>query len=369
MTHLCTATMAGLATMSFASSVFAQAQTVTGKQVAGDKPGFIVPGYKMDLLMGPIEGLTTAWHSAPQQTAIPLGTVVEFRVNAPVGATVSWQNAVQTLRTDSSAFAVAICTQPGVDTIGCRVDYNGNRYKADLEWNVVPVQVSDIVVRSLKVQEESIGEPPRVTGMELNQWTMGHYFGDSVAAVTEISEGRYITSINNGITVNADVYPAEFAPLVEWRDNGVAKSLGASNYLSLNTIGTHRLEAGRPAASDSVDVVTYKTVITSHDVQPVINDPNQEFFPEGVKIGVVAETIPAGYESHITWIASTKYGEASPVTGQGPVFYTVFRGTVGTEANGKLFQWLGVKADNNAMGQDQKGGACCLMDGTCIDSV
>ena len=35
---------------------------------------------------------------------------------------------------------------------------------------------------------------------------------DLVAAVTEISEGRYITSINNGITVNADVYPAEFAP-------------------------------------------------------------------------------------------------------------------------------------------------------------
>jgi hypothetical protein len=361
--------MAGLATMSFASSVFAQATSVTGKQVAGDKPGFIVSGYKMNLQVGPIEGLTTAWHTAPQQTAIPLGSVVEFRVNAPIGATVSWQNAVQTLRTDSSAFAVAICTQPGVDNIGCRVDFNGNRYKADLEWNVVPVQLSDIVVRSLNVQEESITALPHLTGMDLNIWSMGHYFGDSVASVTQISDGRYITSINNGITVHADVYPAEFAPIVEWRDNGVAKALGASNNLSLNTIGAHRLDAGRPAASETVDVVTYKTVITSHNVQPIINDPNQEFFPEATKIGVIAETIPAGYESHITWIASTKYGEVSPALGHGPVFYTVFRATVGTEPNGQLFQWLGVKADNHAMGQDQKGGACCLMDGTCLDTV
>ena len=169
--------------------------------------------------------------------------------------------------------------------------------------------------------------------------------------------------------MQAAVTPSAFAPLVEWRSNGVAKALGATNELSFSTTGLQRIDVGRPAAAGTVDIVTYETVITSHNVQPIINNPNQEFFPEAVKIGVEAKTIPAGYEHLITWVSSTKYGEATPVTGSGPVFYTVFRGTVGVEPNGQLFQWLGVKADNHAMGQDQKGGACCLADGSCIEAV
>jgi len=40
--------------------------------------------------MGPVEGLTTVWHTAPAVTSIPLGTVVQFQQDAPPSATVTW---------------------------------------------------------------------------------------------------------------------------------------------------------------------------------------------------------------------------------------------------------------------------------------
>jgi len=40
--------------------------------------------------MGPVEGLTTVWHTAPAVTSMPLGTVVQFQQDAPPSATVTW---------------------------------------------------------------------------------------------------------------------------------------------------------------------------------------------------------------------------------------------------------------------------------------
>ncbi len=45
------------------------------------------------LSIGPIEGLTTAWHTAPAETAIPLGITLQFRQPAPPEATVVWTGA------------------------------------------------------------------------------------------------------------------------------------------------------------------------------------------------------------------------------------------------------------------------------------
>ncbi|MEM7228908.1 MAG: hypothetical protein AAF432_08845 [Planctomycetota bacterium] len=370
LTHLCCATFAGLATMSVALPAFGQAaqslsgsnQGVSGKVTNG------LPGYKIEVLMGPIDGLTTGWHKVPEQTAMPLGTVVELRASVPEAAAVTWSNAYQTLRTDTTSFATAVLTNTGMTPVSVRVDFQGKRYKADLMWDVQPVALQDIGVANIRVVEETIVDP-HLDGMALNNWTMDHYFGASVASVTELLPGRYLTSIQKNVTVEADVHPAEFAPLVEWRDNGVAKRLGTSVTLPINTVGLHALEAGRPGKSAEADVIAYQTVITSHNVQPIINDPDQEYFEEGTKIGLTAVTIPAGYEEHITWMTSTKYGTAEPVLGSGPNFYCVFNSTVGHEADGSMFQWLGVKADNHVMGQDQKSGACCLPDGSCFEAV
>jgi len=260
MAHLCCAMLAGIGTSTIASSAFAQVDSLvkTGQSQA-PKDVLSVANYKMELLMGPIDGLTTAWHPAPTETAVPLGTVVEFKVNAPEGAVVQWENAVQTLQSDNAAYAVAICSSPGVDSITCRVNYEGQRFSKELSWDVIPVQASDMIIREVTIREETL-EAPALHGMELNLWTMSKFFGASIADIEQVEDGRYVTSVRRAMQVHADVFPPEFAPLVEWRANGVAKGLGASRILSVNEAGMHQLSAGRPDAPASLDLVTYETV-------------------------------------------------------------------------------------------------------------
>ena len=65
---------------------------------------------------------------------------------------------------------------------------------------------------------------------------------------------------------------------------------------------------------------------------------------------ITAVTDPPGYEDHVTWLSSTKYGTGFPITGQGPTFTVQFDDTWGGEG----FQWLGVKADGVLFNQDRK---------------
>ena len=45
------------------------------------------------LWIGPITGLTTAWHEAPLETGIPVGTTVQLKQDAPANAVVTWVGA------------------------------------------------------------------------------------------------------------------------------------------------------------------------------------------------------------------------------------------------------------------------------------
>ena len=82
--------------------------------------------------------------------------------------------------------------------------------------------------------------------------------------------------------------------------------------------------------------------------------PEGDIVPEGVPVTFTAVTEPPGYEEDITWLATTKYGTGVPILGRGPTFTTQFDNTFGPHPDGGLWQWLGVKADNAAAGQDQK---------------
>ncbi|MGH2628329.1 MAG: hypothetical protein ACRDHY_16955, partial [Anaerolineales bacterium] len=47
------------------------------------------------LYIGPIPGLTTSWHPAPASTALPVGSLLRFKREVPVGGSVAWSGAVE----------------------------------------------------------------------------------------------------------------------------------------------------------------------------------------------------------------------------------------------------------------------------------
>ena len=64
----------------------------------GDLPlDFLVPPANR-LFIGPIEGLTTVYHYAPTEIAVPLGTTVKLLCPAPPGATVECHSLVGVMR-------------------------------------------------------------------------------------------------------------------------------------------------------------------------------------------------------------------------------------------------------------------------------
>ena len=134
---------------------------------------------------------------------------------------------------------------------------------------------------------------------------------------------------------------------MEWRVDGKAVGLGLSLDHSFVSVGVHTISVGPPDRAQEILVETYDVNFTSHI-------PGVDIVPEGEPVTFDAVTDPPGFESFITWIATTKYGTGTPVLGYGPVFTVQFDDTWTELEDGSIFQWLGVKADNAVFGQDQK---------------
>jgi hypothetical protein len=177
---------------------------------------------------------------------------------------------------------------------------------------------------------------------------MGHYFGEeSIAAIRHLGGNRWQTSIDRTVDMSVTVSPAEFAALTEWRIPGAAPRLGSSLSRPFDEPGLKTVSVGPPGGAVTALVSVYQVVITSHEPGDIV--------PEGVPVTYTAATIPPGLEHGITWLSSTKYGTATPVTGEGPTFTVVFEDTYGPAPDGNGdFQWLGVAADNVRLGQDVK---------------
>ena len=220
----------------------------------------------------------------------------------------------------------------------------GESFTDQIELDVVAIDVTDIRVSAISVET---GELEIDEGSEdLNAITMEHYFGPSIAALREVGEGLYRTSVERFVPLTVSVEPAGFAPLMELRIDGEPVALGASTTPSLTETGTHLIAVGPPATASTILLETYDVTITSHEAGDEI--------PNGTPVLFTAETDPPGYEDDITWLSSTKYGSASPVLGQGPMFAPTFLNTFGEDGNGGLWEWKGVKAGPMAFGQDQK---------------
>lgn len=316
---------------------------------------------------GPIEGLTSSWHAAPPATSIPLGTYLQLHQPASLQNTVTWIGAEEVARDAQGSTAECWLLQPGSYTVGVEVtggfqtsrqDVNG--FSSFSELDVVNIAVDDIAVSVTDVWVDPVEIDENLPEDELNELTMSYYFGESIARLTDLGDSAYRTSVNRAVHASVDVDPPGFAPLIEWRINDEPLMLGPMALLlfAMDDIGNHVVGIGPIWTAEVIEIETYSVTITSHT-------SGEDVVPEGEPIVFVAETNPPGYEAEITWLSSTKYGTAIPVLGQGPVFIAQFDDTWDVDDNGNLGQWLGVKADNTAFGQDQKEIGCCQPSPNC----
>lgn len=334
---------------------------------SGGSPDGNAPSFYFE----PIAGLTTERHLAPSRTAIPLGT--ELRLFLPVdwGLDVTISGAVVTSRDTEGVSAACILDREGLVTIRAVTESsNGASHTTICRLDVVSISVADIVIRVAE---------PRVAPFDLdetatNAETMARYFsGRSIASCESVSppaaesesgepgprvqngqriEKWYRTSTNRFIGMHVDINHPELLPLMEWRVNGVADSLGEETRLFFVEPGTKRISVGPTQALGQLNFEIYEVFITSHVSQ-------EDFVEEGEWIMFQAVTNPPGFEDSITWLSSTKYGTGAPVRGQGATFTVQFDNTWGDHPTNGYFQWLGLRADNARFNQDGKTTLVC----------
>jgi len=295
-------------------------------------------------LIGPIPELTTGWHPAPAAAMIPMGRMVLFRQLAPADAQVAWRGATEVARdaTGSSAAcpldAVGDMQVQAVVTLADGTVSTNRTHLTVADFPVAAIQVGAIqaAVTPIAVDEEATNEE--------TMWVWTHF--RSIAALHSDGAGGWSTSVQRRVHLRAAVQPRGVAPVLEWRSDGVPIGLGgaATHAWGRRETGTHQVEVGPPLQARSTTVTTYDVYITS----PQRGDP----WPDGEPITFEAMTIPGGFESQISWLASTKYGTAKPVRGVGANFTVQFNDTLDPGGEGHT-RWVGVQADNEQARRDK----------------
>lgn len=290
--------------------------------------------------IGPVAGWTTTWHPAPLVTGAPLGATLLLRVRVPPGADAQWTGAREVETRQGRSIAEVVLANSNLRRVEVRViGSDGESEAHTLTFEPVSLAGDPVFERpGLAV------EPLEIDADSPNASTMALYFqGSSIAALGSPEPWVYRTSTNRWLTLESRVVPEALAPLVEWRLNGkVLSQLGSRVRLQVFTTGRHTLTAG---SSDAVSLETYRVRLTS----PRRGEP----IPTGIPVTFTAETDPPGFETEITWLASTKYGHCEPLLGRGPEFTTTFSQTVGESGS-----WLGVRADDAVLGLDRKNDDC-----------
>lgn len=290
--------------------------------------------------IGPVTGWTTTWHPAPLVISAPLGTTLQLRVRVPPGGDALWTGAREVETLQGRSVSEVSLTDSNVRQVEVQVVGSSGEFEA----HTLTFEPYALAGNPAFERPRLVVEPLAIDAGNPNASTMALYFqGSSIAALGTPEPGVYRTSTNRWITLESRVTPEALAPLVEWRlDGKVLPQLGTRVRLQVFTTGRHTLAAG---TSDSVTLETYRVRLTS---------PRRgEIIPTETPVTFTAVTDPPGFESEITWLASTKYGHCEPLLGLGPEFTTTFSQTVGESGS-----WLGVRADDAILGLDRKNDDC-----------
>lgn len=312
--------------------------SLSGATSAQHQTQRVDPGLFNDVLeIGPVEGLTSIWHKAPRETAVPLGATLEFRTEHQ--GRVDWSGAQIVDIRKGRYVAKYVAQTEGKHVVSVEyLDRDGELVTEQsllrvLDTSIHPVRVSNVRLSVIPVELDA---------SNLNASTMSYYFRDeSIAGMRQMDNGHYLTSSNRWFTLEADVEPSEFSPLLEWRHDGKALEPLEAIRMRVFPPRLHTISAG---PIENLQEITLETYLVE-----IARNRNSENVPEEAPVTFTARTIPPGYESEISWMASTKYGECEPLTGKGPEFTVSFRDTFGAEG-----RWLGVKADQAIFGEDKK---------------
>ena len=310
------------------------------------------------LLVGPVKGLTTAWHAVPERIAVPMGSDIEFRVETSGKVRIKWTGASEVARDSSGSTASCSMKGPGMVVVNVRVTGPG------MDWSrTVLIDAIDIAPERILTNVSASVDAVDLDEDSSNAEAMAYLLGESIAELQPVYEGRpgldghlepsyYATSVDRTIHLTAEVDPPQFASMLEWALDGQILALGDSVYRSLDETGEWIFEVGPVGNPGRIEIQTYSVSITSISTrEPSLDE--QFILPEGQSVTFEAATDPPGFEGFITWLAATQFGSSSQLLGTGPVFAVQFDDTFGQDPNQGSFQWLGVKADNAAFEQQQ----------------
>jgi hypothetical protein len=292
------------------------------------------------LQIGPVAGLTTEWHLAPTETAIPAGATVQFRIQVPLSSRVTWSGASEVDRNGGWSTAQHPFGGSGTEVVSVVAEAaDGTRTEERTVVHLIDTGLQPVKVTALSVT----ADPVAIDSADVNGSTMRYFFGDSIAVLRQLGVDHYRTSTNRWVNLTATVEPAGFAPLVEWRLDGTAqRPLGAAVRMRVFATPKHILAAGPTSAAKTIQLDTYAVRITSPAAGAELLD--------GVVTTFTAQTDPPGFENDVTWLASTKFGSGDPTMGSGREFKVIFDNTL--TAGGR---WLGVRADDATVGRDLAG--------------
>ena len=300
------------------------------------------------LLLGPIDGLTTTWHPAPLDFAVPVGSTLRIRCLASPGASVVWTGVAESTRDSLGSTAMcpvsaAIAHEISVEIVtpvegGKDQDRPHDRGVAAVNTSRYTCRVLGVTFDLLQIRivDVSVSAQPVAMSEYATNWErLKLYASASVATVHQVNPKSFISSIATPLTLRAEVHPPVFAPLVEWRIGGGATLLGDAPVHVFDDVGSHEVEVGPVGRSVTLVLDTYR--VTS--AEP---DEAYSLLPEGRPITFRAKTEPPGFEKYITWLTATLHGTATPATGHGASFTAKFEGITGADGS----RWAGVRADH-----------------------
>jgi hypothetical protein len=297
----------------------------------------------LGLQIGPLEGLTQAWHTITPATPllIPRGTTLQLRCDADANARTQWTGADETQRDATTTWASARIGT-GVHNILLRIT------QPDAEPRVYRCVIKGVAPTTIpSLREATLTPAPLAVSPESeSSQDMRSFFAGSNAVLQSGADGTYETSVARGLDVHATSDTPAYDALIEWSLDGTPRALGSSTRITLDTPGRHHLTA-RLARSERdllVDAYTVRILREGDRARPI---------QDGVVATFYAVTDPPGHEHDVTWRADTAAGTVLPQVAEPGRFSVVFEDTWTTRPDGQRFQWVGVRGDNAIVVQDQ----------------
>jgi hypothetical protein len=302
--------------------------------------------------IGPIEGITTVWHSAPEVISVPVGTRLLMACRGVPESDFLWANAHELRRNGETSIAEYRIVQAGSVQVQVIVSPQptGKGKERQKQTVISPTHVclvegvdvspAAVAVRGISALASDLALPIEASNAELRE-----VFSTNPARLRKTGPAAYRTAVQRPFEIAVVAADPRLAGLIEIRVPGQRPQLSTRASISIERPGLYTVSAGPPAHSQDLQIQTYSVAITKERAGTIAEDRMQVFH---------ARTEPRGYEDDVTWLACSRNGSVAPVVGHGATFATTFNNPWGVvEGTSLISEWVGVRADNATLIQDQ----------------